>query len=664
MKDTRNSFKMDFILKAPIWFLSLFFIFIMSFAADAQPGQLSTKSKKAAKYYEEALKLYDVRQNKEAEAVLLKALDQDPEFVEAVTMLGYVYSDLMQPVKAIDMIRKAIAINPRFYHGNFFTLAQLELGMGRYQDAKEHYEQFLAVPFDNAEMTQMARRKLISCDFALAALKNPVPFDPKNAGSGLNSKYDEYFPSITADERLFLFTRQVPAENSTGWQEDFYVSEKVSGQWAPAHGIGNKINSASNEGAPSLSADGNILFFVACETEFGYGAGRKGFGSCDIFYSLKDGNDWTKPTNLGLPVCTKYWETQPSFSSDGRTLYFIRGVYNEKRQKETDIWTSTLQDNGKWSTPVKLPDVINSKGNEESVFIHPDNQTLYFSSDGHIGMGGLDIFMSRRQADGSWGEPVNLGYPINTYADENSILVSRDGRLAYFASDRPGGLGGLDIYSFELYEKARPGKTIYVKGKVIDAVTKKPLSASIEVIDLSTGSTSVRSMASGKDGEFLICLPLNRNYAFNASHPGYLFRSENYELTGNKDFTPIEVLIPLTPIAKDSSVVLRNVFFETAKYDLRPESKAELDKLVAFLNQNPAMKIELGGHTDNVGEKKMNQVLSENRAKSVMKYLIDAGIEASRLGAKGYGDTRPVVTNDSDEHRQQNRRTEFKVVSL
>jgi len=275
-------------------------------------------------------------------------------------------------------------------------------------------------------------------------------------------------------------------------------------------------------------------------------------------------------------------------------------------------------------------------------------------------MGGLDIFMSRRKANGEWGEAINLGYPINTFSDENSLLVSRDGKLAYFASDRQGGQGGLDIYSFELYETAQPGKTIYVKGKVFDAVTKAPLSADIDVVDLKTGSSVMKSV-SNKKGEFLICLPVNINYAFNTSRPGYLFYSQNYSLVENKDYQPIAVNIPLSPITKDSSVILRNVFFETNKFDLKEESKSELNKLVDFLTKNPTLKIELSGHTDNMGDKKLNQVLSENRARSVSEYLAANSIAKERLTYKGYGDTRPVVANDTEEHRQMNRRTEFKV---
>jgi len=323
-----------------------------------------------------------------------------------------------------------------------------------------------------------------------------------------------------------------------------------------------------------------------------------------------------------------------------------------------------LQPNGAWGAPKNLGPKINSKGKEESVFIHPDGKTLYFGSNGHIGMGGLDLYVSRMDEKGEWGEPVNLGYPINTYGDENSILVSPTGDLAYMASNRAGGMGGLDLYQFPLYEAARPGKITYVKGKVYDANTKAALGAHFELLDLATGKSIVESDANSGNGEFLVCLPVDKDYALHVSQPGYLFYSENFALKELSDPTkPFQMDVPLQPIDTGSVIDLKNVFFETAKYDLKPESKVELDKLVAFLNVNKTIRGELSGHTDNVGDKKSNMTLSQNRAKAVYDYLVKAGIDPKRLTYKGYGDTRPKVANDSDEHRATNRRTEFKVIS-
>jgi outer membrane protein OmpA-like peptidoglycan-associated protein/tetratricopeptide (TPR) repeat protein len=649
--------------------LSFHFLFITSVVAQQN---YTTKNKKAISYYEEAVKYTTARDGENAKQSLLKAIEKDNLFIEAHMMLAYIYSDLNQPEKAVEEMKKALEINPGFSSVNYFSLGKFQVIVGDYKDAKQNFARFLQNPSENKEINKEAEQWAVNCDFAITAIANPVPFKPVNAGPGLNSKYDEYFPCVTADEQMFLFTRRLPLKNSQyDWQEDFYVSNKIEDKWGPAYSIGSKINTDRNEGAPSLSADGKILFFVVSEdmsdgNGHDYGLGRKGYGSCDIFYSIKEGNEWSKPQNAGPGVNSYDWETQPSFSSDGKTLYFIRGkrVPRSMEIQNPDIYMSVIGTNGQFGKAVKLSDVINTPGNEESVFIHPDNQTLYFSSDGHPGMGGLDIFMSRRKPDGQWGEPVNLGYPINTSNDENSLLVSRDGKLAYFASNRPGGYGGLDIYSFDLYEAIQPGKTIYVKGKVFDADTKLPLESDIDVVDLQTGSSVVKWVSNKTNGEFFICLPVNRNYAFEVSKTGYLFNSRNFALNETKDYQPFAIEIPLSPITiTGAPVVLNNVFFETNKYNLKDESKVELNKLVDFLVKNPTLKIELSGHTDNIGDKKLNQVLSENRARSVSEYLSANGIAKERLTYKGYGDTKPVVANDSDEHRQMNRRTEFKVIS-
>jgi outer membrane protein OmpA-like peptidoglycan-associated protein len=368
---------------------------------------------------------------------------------------------------------------------------------------------------------------------------------------------------------------------------------------------------------------------------------------------------------MGTTINTANWETQPSYSSDGKSIYFIRGaskMINRKRAQY--IYMSELGADGKWKEPVKLSDKINAPGaRQESVFIHPDNQTLYFSSNGHPGMGGMDIYVSRRDKKGEWGDPVNLGYPINTSKDENSFTVSGDGKTVYFASDRQGGNGGLDLYSFELPEKDRPLPVSYMKGKVVNKETGKPVYAKFELIDIETGRTAVKSFSNKGNGEFLVCLPVNKNYALNVSADGYLFYSENFSFKDTTTFkNPLIKDVHLSPIKVGERVVLKNIFFETAKYDLKPESQVELNRLVDLLNKNPKMKIEISGHTDNVGTADYNQALSENRAKAVYDYLIAHNISSDSLTFKGYGATVPIDTNDTDEGKANNRRTEFKVV--
>jgi outer membrane protein OmpA-like peptidoglycan-associated protein len=403
------------------------------------------------------------------------------------------------------------------------------------------------------------------------------------------------------------------------------------------------------------------MFFVSCDDVV-----RKSFGSCDIYFSQKTPARWSEPVNIGPPINTNQWETQPSFSSDGKTLYFVKAFHTREGTKEQDIYVSEIGEDGKFSAPVKLGPNVNTPGKEESVYIHPDNQTLYFSSDGHPeNMGGLDLYVSRRQADGSWGPAINLGYPINTAADENSLLVGPEGNVAYFASDREGGYGGLDLYSFELPQDVRPQPITYIKGKVYDIRTKAPLDANVELVDLQTQKAAVRAF-SNSGGEFLTVLTAGKNYLVNVNRNGYLFYSDNFSLMDTKaDFDhPFILEIPLQPIDTGVSIVLKNIFFDVDKFDLKPESKAECEKLIAFMKNNPKLKIEISGHTDSDGNKKANQVLSQNRAKAVYDYVVAAGIPAARMTYKGYGDTKPKVPNTSPENKALNRRTEMKITGM
>ncbi|MBK7667223.1 MAG: PD40 domain-containing protein [Sphingobacteriaceae bacterium] len=500
----------------------IIFLFLVSFflnvfpQGNLPPGTYTSSNKKAIKFYEEGKKYYEVRRDKEAEEVLKKALKEDDNFVEAHSALAYLLMGYNRSEEAIVHFEKAVAINAKFYPQNIYFLANAYMSVGKYDDAIKSYEMLSKFDRISPATKEAAAKELINAKFGSQAVKNPKPFKPVNMGTGVNTNFAEYFPSITADGKQFLFTREIVLSEISR-QEDFYLSKK------------------GDYGSPD----------------------RKGYGSCDIFYSQKRDGKWTKPVNIGPTVNTANWETQPSFSSDGKTLYFVRGLISRGAIKEQDIYMSVIGADGKFGAPVKLSDKINTPEQEESVFIHPDNQTLYFSSAGHPGMGGLDIFMSRRQPDGSWGEAINLGYPINTYATDNSLLVDPAGKLAYFASDRAGGFGALDIYQFELPEDVRPEKLTYVKGKTYNAKTKIPVSAKFELIDLET-QQSVTESYSDNAGQFLVTLTGSKNYLVNVSKDGYLFYSDNFSLKGKTDFNkPYLLDIPLQPIDTGSTVELK-----------------------------------------------------------------------------------------------------------
>lgn len=648
------------VLKATI---CLMLLLLVNFGFSQSHREVSSKDKKAIKLYEKGKAYYDARNNELAELTLLEAIEKDPNFVEAELMLAYVYTDARAYKNALVHYEKCIKINPKFFPEIYVSAATLQLKYGDYAAAKKNFAGYLS--FEGAPLMQkdFAENGLITCNFAEEALKHPVPFNPINLGDKINSPLPEYFPSISVDGETLLYTRRLNSKRTySGFNEDFFVSRFDGKNWTQAENV-QPINSMTNEGAPSLSANGRFLIFTSCADPVdGYGRDRKGYGSCDLFYTYNIGDNWTKPKNLGSKINSRNWETQPSFSADGKTLYFIRGV-GRAYSRQQDIYTATLSEQGVWSDPVRLSNTINTSGVEESVFIHPDGKTLYFSSNGHPGMGGLDLFMSQKDKNGVWSTPVNLGYPINTFNDENSLLVDASGNLAYFASDREGGFGDLDLYQFEMPDHIKPNKVNYLKGKVYDAESKRPIAAQFQLIDLETGEVAVASFADEATGEYLVSLPIDKEYALSATHDGYLFFSENFLLTEGNVSEPFQKDVPLHKIEVNKTMVLKNVFFGTDKFDLKSKSKIELDKLVSFLNKNKALKIELGGHTDNVGSKASNQTLSENRAKSVYNYLVEKGIDIGRLTSKGYGDEKPIADNNTEKGRAENRRTEFKIIA-
>lgn len=631
--------------------------------AKAQSGNYTTTNKHAIKIYEKGANCMRLQDWDCAEKELKKAAAADPNFIEPRIYLGEMYVQRDMSKEAIAVYREVVAINPRYFPPATLHLADLEIGEGDYANARVHYA--LSKEIDNdPQRKQRADLGIANCDFAVEAMKHPVPFDPVNLGPGVNSKDPEYFPCITADDSTLMFTRLLSNDQvQYGKQEDFFVSHKtIEGSWATAKPI-NSVNTLDNEGAGTLTPDGRFIVFTKCAGVDGsYGKGFKGMGSCDLFISRRIGDQWTPAENLGSPVNTRNWESQPSMGSDGRTLYFVRASQAADGLKSMDIYVTKLGEDGTFSKPVRLGDNINTPGQEESVQIHPDGKTLYFSSDGHPGMGGSDIYVSRMQPDGTWGPAQNLGYPINTSGEENSVLVGTDGKVDYFASDRPGGLGDLDLYSFDLPEQDRATAVGYIRGTVTDRTNGKPVEADVELYDLTTGTLATAAYSDPQTAKFLVCLPGGKEYALNASAEGYLFFSKNYSVAQSDATSSLDLDVRLSPIVAGEKIELRNIFFETASYALLPASTLELNKLVKLMLANAKMRIEVGGHTDNVGNDDSNQVLSEQRANAVRDFLIAHGIEASRIVAKGYGETKPMATNDTDEGRALNRRTEVTVL--
>lgn len=614
----------------------------------------TTKSKKAVSAFEKGLKHYESKRDDEALKELKKAASLDEKFIEPHDLMGAIYFDRSEFENSVAEYKKILVIDSAYHPNIYYNIARSELKSTSYEDAAAHFRIFLGKEKINHDLKARAEKFLVNAEFGSEAVKNPVPFDPENLGVKVNSEMHEYFPTVTADEQVLIYTRRIPKWGSGSKDdEDFFISVKNQNNlWSDAQSLGPPVNTEFREGAQCVSPDGLMLFYTGCSRP-------DGKGLCDLYFSRKIGSHWGPPQNMGFPVNSSKWESMASISSDGKTLYFASDRSGGKGK--IDIWQTTQNEDGSWSNPVSLD--INTEENDEAPFIHPDNQTMYFSSDGYPGLGGMDLFIARKNKEGKFSNPVNLGYPINTVADENTIFVAASGETAYYVSDRKEGLGGLDLYSFTLHKDARPLRVTYTKGVVYDAVSKKKLNARFELIDLETKQVVVQSFSNSESGSFLVCLPVNRNYALNVSRDGYLFYSENFSLKERNDFKPVVLDVMLQPVEIGNKVVLKNIFFATAKFELEEQSKAELDKLVAFLKSNPKVKIEISGHTDNVGNRESNILLSENRAKSVSAYLLLQGIPAVRLTYKGFGDSQPVAGNETPEGRAQNRRTEFKVVA-
>lgn len=649
-------------------------MFFLAVLTVAQGQNYTTSNKKAIKLYEKGMETLYQGKNDAAMNSLEQALREDDGFWEAHLLLA----DLMSDVDRIAMeesgepsrhyrdgakrhYRAVVESNREFFTPAWVNLGKLELYDRNYDEAIRCFETYMELDKRQNETLLDAQNCQAMARFRKKALANPVPFNPQNLGAAVNSRDDEYLPSLTVDGQTLVFTRRFPRKATTTAntkeEEDLYMCMLRDGKWERAVRMPEPVNSNDNEGAQCISQDGRIMFFTACNRE-------DGGGRCDLYMCVNKNGKWSKPRNMGPTVNSGAWEGQPTFSIDGKTLYFVsnrKGGYGGM-----DIWKTTFG-NGRWTEPVNLGPEINTEWDEMSPFIHFDDRTLYFSSNRPEGMGGFDLFVSSHEYDGGpWGKPENLGYPINTEGDDNNLIVSADGRTAIYASEREGGYGKMDLYSFELPERVRPTVAICFTGTVTNAKTGQKVAADIKVIDIQRNAIVANTSSDAANGQYIVSLPADGVYAFHVSADGYLLHSQSEVWERDDDgydkWQPITMDIALHPIESGERIALRNVFFETGRWEILEGSEYELNAVAELLKQNPSLRIELGGHTDNVGRSEANQKLSEQRAKSVYDYLVGKGIAANRLTYKGYGETQPVATNDTEEGRGENRRTEIKVL--
>ena len=502
----------------------------------------------------------------------------------------------------------------------------------------------------SVRLKEKAARLKASVQTAMSDVNIAENLKIKNMGPAINTPVDEYWPGMPFSGNRFVFTRRLGGSGNAVLQEDFFMSDLKDSVWGKAYSAPGNINTPENEGTLSVKADGSALYYTRCNQP-------GGLGSCDLYVSQLDGKGWQRGDNLGAPVNGGAWDCQPAISGDGHTLIFASsraGGYGGK-----DLWVSYLNQ-GKWSVPRNMGAAINTREDDDAPFLHYDGATLYFSSLGHPGYGGSDIFMSRLGADGLWSTPENLGSGLNTPQDEFGLYIDAGGKKGYFASDRPGGFGRLDIYQFLVPEKFMPKAVTYVSGLVTDSKTGLPLKARVRVVELSSGKVVFTDSVS----DFFIPLQAGGNYALFATAKGYMPRSLNFQPLASDLDHPFKVGAQLTPIDAKQVFVLNNIFFDTDKFDLKSESREELAIVVDLMKTNVGMVIEISGHTDNQGAADYNVKLSEARAKSVVTYLVAAGVPAARLKFKGYGASQPAALNDTEANRALNRRIEMVVLKL
>lgn len=529
--------------------------------------------KKAEKAYAAAMDAYMERDYSTAYNQLVKALAIDPNYAEAWLMEGEVGMEQGNADMAILGYEKALAIDSMLFPPAAITLSRLYNEQSQYDRMIPLLSWYRSKASGNAANDAAVEELLALAEFRSWAMRHPVDFNPENLGTVVNTKDEEYVNMLVFNGNQLIFTRKEILDEQRGLaREMLYVANYENGVWTNVEPL--KINGLPEDidlGAAFVSADGNKLYFTGCGSYRG--------SSCDLYVSDFRNGVWNTPRSLGECVNTGSWESQPCVSADGKELYFV-----SRRSGNADIYRCLRNADGSWGQAQNLGAPINTSGKEMAPFLHPDGRTLYFSSDKHVGMGGFDLFMSRRNEKDEWQEPVNLGFPINTSSDEINFFVASDGKTAFISSQREGGQGGYDIYSFLLPDDFAADSADYLQ--------------TVDVVEFAQGDT----------------------------------------------------------------IVLQNIQFEFNSEQLTTDSEIGIQMLFGFLQRNPELKVELAGHTDNVGSEKYNQKLSADRAEVVRQALINKGVAPERLTSKGYGSTRPLAPNDTDEHRALNRRTEMVVV--
>lgn len=615
----------------------------------------------AEKAYERALEAYNSKDLDVALEELTKAIDKHDLYADAHFLLSQTHKDLYNIPASIKALERGLEIRESKYPRGWLELAEMLWVEGEYERGISAIEGFKGCRLykrlpDDQELSAYYHWIKDGLEFSLAEKANASKAVPIRLKGKVNTEMPEYYPSLTLDNQLMIFTRRMRGEGIAE-QEDFYMSKwsEKTNQWIEANPIPG-INTRFNEGAAAISGDGLTIVFTACEgPAVGYGL-REGNGSCDLFESRynREKGVWSKGINLEV-LNSGAWESQPTLSSDGNFMVFARAMHIQGMG--SDLFASHRKEDGSWAKPYPLPGEVNTAFEEESPYLHSDGQTLYFSSNGHPGFGGLDMFVSRLREDGTWGTAQNLGYPLNTHNDENSLVVESNGSFALFASDRGKSSGDLDMWRVELPVDSRSNGVEALFGFVVDDETSDLIDASVILIDSDDGRL-VASVNSASNSGFVLPLPQLGKYSFEVEKPGYMFKTQEITVDKVGDKT---VEVRLRKISSEESFDLSSIHFESGSSVLQDVYQADLVKLVNWLGNNPDVNIEVIGHTDNIGSAENNQTLSEERAKTICEFLVANKIDSSRLTNSGKGSEDPITSNETEEGRSVNRRVEIAI---
>jgi outer membrane protein OmpA-like peptidoglycan-associated protein len=622
--------------------LALFLWVVVFLCCTANKGNAQNEQA-ASKLLDKAAIALDAQNYDECIQLLQSSIQKDTNYIDSYITLFQVYVKIKQQHNAIAIFEKVMQKDNEGCIPYFLKYATALASVGEYEKA---YTLLNAYQTKTPAYQQQSIQDLISiCNFAKLHPADPF-IEVTNVGDSINSSNAEYFPTITVQDSLFVFMRRDSYK-----REDFLYSTISNNGFSLAKPLSDSLNFADKKGAPSLSSNLNTLYYAAEYNEMG-------FGRYDIYMVQKKDTGWSFPINLGRNINSDFWESAPSISPDGQALFFssnIPGGYGG-----IDIYVAYKNKYGDWGKAYNMGPNINTKGDDQTPFIHADNSTLYFSSNGWPGYGGTDIFVSYKRVDGKWSKPTNLGYPINTFNDEGSIAVASNGKEGYIASDRADSRGGLDIYKVVLPKNAQANKTFYFKGIITDAKTNKAIPG---LVRLANPKDSTKFMLINVDssGLFVLSIPQFDSLGIQVNSPQHEYASMLLSKDSLNQMTGTTQYFNLSPIQNKFTKDFKNVFFEINAAQLKVSSNIELDALVNYLASSPNATILIEGHTDNTGSELANINLSEKRANAIAQYLIFKGIDKNRIAAKGYGSSKPIADNNTVNGRAQNRRSSFTI---